>query len=206
MAHYISIEPIHMQPKFMTFYFTIDQTKTPVSPVHPIRIANLFRQVLLSKIPTWAIDIVEIGANDSILHDEILCHRLGLIPLKEMGHINEEQIDLTVDITAPNNDVMITSSNIKSLSEQLIPYPGINLVPLQKGQRLQFKAIAKSGCGLEHIKWSPVTVVTFDKVDTADTSFKFEVETIEKLEPYRMLDLAQQQLDDVLNSNKMSVK
>lgn len=44
-------------------------------------IANAFRRILLSEIPTLAIEDVFIFDNTSIIQDEVLAHRLGLIPL-----------------------------------------------------------------------------------------------------------------------------
>lgn len=45
-------------------------------------IANALRRILLSEVPTIAIENVFIHNNTSIMHDEMLAHRLGLIPLK----------------------------------------------------------------------------------------------------------------------------
>jgi DNA-directed RNA polymerase I and III subunit RPAC1 len=44
-------------------------------------IANALRRILLSEVPSVAIDTVFITRNTSILQDEVLAHRLGLIPL-----------------------------------------------------------------------------------------------------------------------------
>ena len=45
-------------------------------------IANAVRRVLLSEVPTMAIEKVFINNNTSIIQDEVLAHRLGLIPIK----------------------------------------------------------------------------------------------------------------------------
>ncbi|EPS59249.1 hypothetical protein M569_15560, partial [Genlisea aurea] len=45
-------------------------------------IANAFRRILIAELPTMAIEKVLIANNTSVIPDEVLSHRLGLIPLK----------------------------------------------------------------------------------------------------------------------------
>ena len=49
--------------------------------VHPA-LANAYRRLMLSEVPSMAIEKVHILNNTSIIQDEVLAHRLGLIPLK----------------------------------------------------------------------------------------------------------------------------
>ena len=64
-------------------------------------LANAIRRSV-SEIPTLAIDEVEIYKNDSALYDEILAHRLGLVPLKtEKGMNSKTKIDLKLTKAGP---------------------------------------------------------------------------------------------------------
>ncbi|KAK1755368.1 DNA-directed RNA polymerases I and III subunit RPAC1 [Echria macrotheca] len=45
-------------------------------------IANAFRRIMIADVPTLAIETVYIDNNTSVIQDEVLAHRLGLIPFR----------------------------------------------------------------------------------------------------------------------------
>eukprot|EP00004_Rigifila_ramosa_P016638 TRINITY_DN3964_c0_g1_i2.p2 TRINITY_DN3964_c0_g1~~TRINITY_DN3964_c0_g1_i2.p2 ORF type:complete len:165 (+),score=35.82 TRINITY_DN3964_c0_g1_i2:202-696(+) len=47
-----------------------------------VSLANAFRRILIEEVPTMAIETVFVLNNTSIIPDEVLSHRLGLIPIR----------------------------------------------------------------------------------------------------------------------------
>ncbi|KAM7199333.1 DNA-directed RNA polymerase, insert domain containing protein [Rhypophila sp. PSN 637] len=45
-------------------------------------IANAFRRMMIADVPTFAIETVHMEKNTSVIQDEVLSHRLGLVPFK----------------------------------------------------------------------------------------------------------------------------
>jgi len=45
-----------------------------------VSLANALRRVIIAEVPTLAPHLISIFENTSVLHDEFLCQRIGLIP------------------------------------------------------------------------------------------------------------------------------
>ncbi|KAI4303750.1 hypothetical protein MLD38_039346 [Melastoma candidum] len=59
---------------------TADEMEFDMVGVDP-SLANAFRRILLAELPTMAIEKVFIANNTSVIQDEVLAHRLGLVPI-----------------------------------------------------------------------------------------------------------------------------
>jgi DNA-directed RNA polymerase subunit D len=148
--------------------------------------ANALRRIMTNKVPTMAVENVEIRKNSSALYDEMIAHRLGLIVLKtdlksyKLAETPEElesakcSVKLTLKAKGP---CTVYAGDIKTKDPEIIPvYPKTIIVKLSKGQELELEALAILGIGKEHIKWCPGLIwYVYEPIVTVNNnSTKFE--------------------------------
>ena len=149
--------------------------------------ANSLRRVIQAEVPTIAIDLVEVEVNTSVLADEFIAHRLGLIPLdsRNVGDLNYsrdcdceqycEQCSVTLTLNAKcqsdeimkvyASDLVIDGRHANSVGKPVINDPeglGCLLAKLRRNQELRLTCIAKKGIAKEHAKWMPTSAVGFE--------------------------------------------
>ncbi|PIN90299.1 DNA-directed RNA polymerase subunit D [Candidatus Pacearchaeota archaeon CG10_big_fil_rev_8_21_14_0_10_35_13] len=116
-------------------------------------LANAIRRTIM-EVPVLAVDEVEIFKNDSVLYDEVVAHRIGLIPLKMEENkgkkkANEEMVLKLVK----KGQGMVYSGELSGATEAVFGKMPITL--LTEGQELEILATARLGKGIEHAKYSP---------------------------------------------------
>lgn len=150
--------------------------------------ANSLRRTMLAEIPTLAIDVVEVLDNTSVLADEFICHRLGLIPLSAKGvddllysrdcecegYCENCSVVLTLNAKCQSSDIMrvyardlVVSAGRpnEDVGNPVITDPeghGSCIVKLRKGQSIHMRCIAKKGIAKEHAKWAPSAAIGFE--------------------------------------------
>ena len=150
----------------------------------PIQYANALRRICLNGVPIFAIDTIEVLENTSIMPDEAIAHRLGLIPLKTDSKdivISEEATDesdsrvmLTLDSeendledksetrTVFSNELKGEESGVRPISDK------IPIVTLSPGQKIKFQAYARLGRGTEHAKWNSANTSVLTETKNKD--------------------------------------
>jgi len=119
--------------------------------------ANAIRRSIVSKIPSLAIEDIVIYSNSSAMHDEILAHRLGLIPLKtdlkmynfadicecEKGDCSLCAVYFELNAEGPK---VVYSGDLVSSDPNVAPvYDNMPIVELLDGQKIMLKATARMG-------------------------------------------------------------
>ncbi|KAF9764643.1 DNA-directed RNA polymerases I and III subunit RPAC1 [Nosema granulosis] len=140
-------------------------------------VANAIRRILISEIPTVSIDKISIVDNTSVLPDEFLAHRLGLIPIivspEDLEFVNGEH-DVTNSLYFSLNIQNKTKGVIDISSDDIVWHPqenqeiknvevkkGIPIAKLAPKQRISVNMIAVKNTGSVHGKWSPVCPATY---------------------------------------------
>ena len=169
----------------------IDQNEQKISVKlqgMPLQYANALRRICLNGVPIFAIDTVDILENTSILADEGIAHRLGLIPLKTEfssidSNIESDKVMLTLDSGDTTETRTIFSGDIQSQDNVIKPISEkIPIVTLAPNQKIKFEAHARLGRGTEHAKWNSANIATLTETDKDDEHI-LTVETTGALEP-----------------------
>jgi DNA-directed RNA polymerase subunit D len=139
----------------------------------PREYVNALRRLAISEVPTLAIDDVVMIENSSVVHDEAVAHRLGMIPLYTdlkrfvMPHdcdcrstlgCSKCRVLLVLDAEAAERTRIVTSGELKSEDEEVRPVSDdIPILTLAPGQKVKFEAYARLGNGKSHAKWQPTS-------------------------------------------------
>ena len=145
----------------------------------PRQYVNAIRRLSINEVPTLAIDDVVILENSSVMHDEAVAHRLGLIPLRTDLHrfvlpsdcdcnstlgCTRCRVLLSMDSEANDKTKVVTSGDLVSEDEVVKPISTeIPIIVLAPAQKLKFEAYARLGFGKDHAKWRAYVSISRDR-------------------------------------------
>ena len=183
----------------------------------PLQYANALRRICLNGIPIFAIDTVDIIENSSVLPDEGLAHRLGLIPIKtDLSRFNEpskcdcqsetgcanckvmlvlDSGDSDVTRTILSNDLTSEDDAVKPISDK------IPIVQLAPGQRIKVECYARLGRGTEHAKWNSANISVLTETNKEDERV-LTIESTGALKPEQIILAGVDELSNRLSEFK----
>ncbi len=114
--------------------------------------ANGIRRAMVADVPTFAIETVRVIENSSVMFNEQISLRLGLIPLTTpVGEFEEgDTVTLALDVSGPGTAYsgdLVSADGMVEPAEQNVP-----IIQLKDGQRLELEADAVLGRGKTHAK------------------------------------------------------
>lgn len=115
-----------------------------------VSLANALRRTI-NEIKTLAIKEVDIYRNDSSFSDEILAHRIGLVPLENEKIKEGDVVELKMKVESKEEGFDVLSESLgDSVCIKELP-----IIRLNKGQGIEVVARASLGMGKEHARHIP---------------------------------------------------
>lgn len=128
---------------------------------------NSIRRSCINSVPVMAIEDVSIFTNNSALYDEVLAHRLGLIPLVTdlKSYVKKSEckcagagcarctVQMTLEAKGP---ATVYSRELVSSDKAVKPvFDDMPIVKLFEGQEIKLNAVAQLGTSEQHAKFAP---------------------------------------------------
>jgi len=183
----------------------------------PLQYANALRRICLNGVPVFAIDTVDVIENSSVMSDEGIAHRLGLIPIRtDLKRFAEPskcpcqsktgcsncRVMLVVDSGIADTTRTVTSAELSSEDDTIKPVSDkVPIVQIAPGQNIKLEAYARLGRGSDHAKWNSANVAVLTHTDKPE-EYVLTVETTGALNPEQIITAAVDELEQRLEEFK----
>jgi len=124
---------------------------------------NGIRRSAMAHVPVLAIENVSIYENDSVMFDEMLAQRLGMLPVKTdtKSYKAGDKVKMVLEKEGP---CTVYSKDIKCSDPKIeIASAKIPITKLKKGQKLKLEMEAIVATGKEHTKWQ-TGVIAYNEI------------------------------------------
>lgn len=170
----------------------------------PLAVANAIRRLIISEVPTMAVEEVLIIENSSGMTNEVLAHRISLIPFVSDidRYVPPEEctcgsklgcekcvVRYVLKAEAGDQPIKVYSRDMvpEDPNTTVIPVSGnIPIVKLAPGEKIELELYVRVGKGKKHAKWQPGIATLYESKESADKRILF-VESFGFLEPKRMV-------------------
>lgn len=146
-------------------------------------LANSIRRAMKSLVPVLSIDYVDFYTNSSNFYDEMIAHRLAMLPIKtDLKRFNRRekctcggvgcpncQISFRLNVEGPK--IVYAKDFISDDPSVHFAFGDIPVLELFSGQQLMIEAVARLGIGKEHSKFQPVSACFYriiPKIEISD--------------------------------------
>lgn len=132
---------------------------------------NCIRRTISYFLPVYAIDDIDFYDNNSVVFDEMLANRIGLLPITNPLLNTGKKVTFNLEIKGPltvySKDLVSNDPEVKMV------YDTIPLTKLNEGEQIKLVAYANLGKGKEHIKHMPA-IVSYSQLYELESSRKCE--------------------------------
>ncbi|MCJ7450746.1 MAG: DNA-directed RNA polymerase subunit D [Candidatus Nanohaloarchaeota archaeon QJJ-9] len=164
-------------------------------------IANTLRRTIMGKVPTLAVEEVDLINNTSGLFDEMVAHRIGMIPWEfpqkeyklpddcdcEGEKCQDCQVEMVLE---KQGEGKVRAKDLKPTDKKVeTPNPEIVITELLEGQELELEARARLGIGKDHAKFQaanasykyyPIVKLNGEKVENKEDAARVAPDKVKK--------------------------
>lgn len=161
--------------------------------------ANALRRTMLTELPTLSIEDVAFFENSSALYEEVIAHRLGMVPIKtDLKTFNlpdkcgckgkgcpKCQVSFTLVKKGP---CTVYSGDLKPTDPKtVVSDDKIPITKLLEGRKIKLEATARLGRGKDHAKWQP-GVISYQYYPHIKVIKQSAIKTAKEVCPHEVFD------------------
>ncbi|MFH0954951.1 MAG: DNA-directed RNA polymerase subunit D [Candidatus Micrarchaeota archaeon] len=158
-----------------------------------IALMNSLRRTIMNSVPVFAAEKIILYENSSVMPDEMLSHRLGMIPISVSQKQTKkgDEVNLALDKEGPctvyASDIVSKDAGVTVLDES------VPIIKLAKGQKVKLEIHAVAGVGKTHSKFQPA-LVTYKQIPIVDFSNVKNPEAVAKVFPHGTVEIKAKKL------------